>query len=145
MCALKYIFGTLYDAFKYLYGAFKRMKGDEIKQEIRQAVYDKYNGHCAYCGAEIEHRKMQVDHFWPKCLAHRQACLDNNRLDNLMPSCAKCNNHKHGMYPETFRNEVSLQVKRLMKNTQFCRALRYGQVKITESPIVFYFERFSSY
>ena len=115
-----------------------------MKQETRQAVYDKYNGHCAYCGTTIELRKMQVDHFWPKYLAHWEPNLDNNRFDNLMPSCAKCNNHKAGMRPKTFRREVSLQVKRLMKNTQFCRALRYGQVKITKSPIVFYFELFNS-
>jgi hypothetical protein len=89
----------------------------------------------------IDFKQMQVDHFWPQYLAHMQPDLDNNRFCNLMPSCAKCNNHKHGMRPEIFRGEIALQVARLTKgSTQFGRALRYGQVKITESPIVFYFE-----
>jgi len=106
----------------------------------RPAVYQKYNGHCAYCGRPITFKQMQVDHFWPQFLAHRQPELDNNRPENLMPSCAKCNNHKHGMIPEMWRSELQLQVTRLKKNAQFDRALRFGQVEITEKPIQFYFE-----
>jgi len=107
----------------------------------RTAVYKKYNGRCAYCGREITLKQMQVDHFWPKCLYHHQPNMDINRFENLMPACAKCNNHKHGMRPETWRSELSLQVKRLRKNAQFDRALRFGQIKITETPIIFYFEQ----
>ena len=116
-----------------------------MKKELRQKVYWKYGGRCAYCGTEIEFKKFQVDHFWPKYLAHMEPSLDNNRFDNLMPSCAKCNNYKHGMRPETFRSEIALQVTRLIiGNSQFGRALRYGQVKITESPIVFLFEKLAT-
>jgi len=32
----------------------------------------------------------------------------------------------------------------LKKNAQFCRALRFGQIELTEQPIVFYFERLSN-
>lgn len=106
----------------------------------RTAVHQRYNGHCAYCGKSITIKQMQVDHFWPQFLKHQQPGLDNNRPGNLMPSCRKCNNHKHGMTPEVWRKELSLQVTRLRKNAQFDRALRFGQVKITEGPIVFYFE-----
>lgn len=42
---------------------------------------------------------------------------------------------------EDFRHELSRQVTRLHRYAQFQRALRYGQVEITEKPIVFYFER----
>ena len=106
----------------------------------RDAVYKRFDGHCAYCGIEIDISEMQVDHFWPQFLAHFQPDLDNNRPGNLMPSCRKCNNFKGGMRPEDFRNELALQVSRLKKNAQFDRALRFSQVVITESPIVFYFE-----
>ena len=34
---------------------------------IRHAVYAKYNGHCAYCGCEIDYKDMQIDHIKPKC------------------------------------------------------------------------------
>jgi len=107
----------------------------------RAAVYQKYNGHCAYCGREILFKQMQVDHFWPQFLSHLQSGLDNNAFENLMPSCQKCNNHKHGMKIELWRSELQKQVSRLRKNAQFDRALRFGQVKITENPIVFYFEK----
>ena len=111
-----------------------------MKQSTRIEVYNKYNGHCAYCGREITYKQMQVDHFWPQFLAHFQPDKHNDRIDNLMPACAKCNNHKHGMRPEVWRKELALQVKRLKKNTQFDRALRFGQIKIAEKPITFYFE-----
>ena len=106
----------------------------------REAIYNRFDGHCAYCGIEIDIKDMQVDHFWPQFLAHFQPDLDNNRPGNLMPSCRKCNNFKGGMRPEDFRNELALQVSRLRKNAQFDRALRFSQIEITESPIIFYFE-----
>ena len=105
----------------------------------RLAVHKKYNGHCAYCGIKIAYEEMQVDHFWPQFLKHWQD-EDNNRFENLMPSCRKCNNFKSGMRPEEFRKELSKQVSRLLKNTQFDRALRFGQIIINEHPIIFHFE-----
>ena len=114
-----------------------------MKKHERMAVYNRYQGHCAYCGRSIEYKEMQVDHYWPKFLSHHEPLLDSNRYDNLMPSCRKCNIHKHGMRPERWRAELQLQIARLMKNAQFDRALRFGQLQITENPIVFYFERIS--
>lgn len=29
---------------------------------VREEVYSKYNGHCAYCGCRLEYKDMQVDH-----------------------------------------------------------------------------------
>ena len=36
-----------------------------ISKKTREAVYAKYDGHCAYCGRAIAYRDMQVDHFLP--------------------------------------------------------------------------------
>ena len=36
------------------------------KEKQRQSVYEKYGGHCAYCGEHIEYKDMQVDHVNPK-------------------------------------------------------------------------------
>lgn len=107
----------------------------------RQRIYQKFKGRCAYCGRPIQFNEMQVDHYWPKFLAHFEPDLDNNREENLMPSCRKCNNFKGGMRPEEFREELGFQVQRLRKNAQFDRALRFGQITIEEKPIVFYFEK----
>jgi 5-methylcytosine-specific restriction endonuclease McrA len=106
----------------------------------RQAVYDKFGGKCAYCGIHLEFKKMQVDHYWPQILAHQQPELDNNRFENLMPSCHKCNNHKHGMRPDFWRHEIERHSDMLQNNTQFQRALRFGQVAITKKPVAFFYE-----
>ena len=108
----------------------------------RQKIYEKYGGRCAYCGLSIEFKRMQVDHYWPQFLAHHQKELDNNRFENLMPSCHKCNNHKHGMRPETWRSELQRQVAMLRKNSQFDRALRFNQIVVDEKPVRFYFEQY---
>lgn len=33
-----------------------------IPKQVRQQVYDKCNGHCAYCGCKLDIKDMQVDH-----------------------------------------------------------------------------------
>lgn len=106
----------------------------------RMKVLDKYSSKCAYCGCQLTLKTFQVDHIWPLQLSHWHKDLDPNRPENLNPSCAKCNNYKHGMRLDEFRAELGEQVFRLKQNAQFDRALRYSQIKITESPIVFYFE-----
>lgn len=131
-----------------------------MKKEIRIQVYNKYNGRCAYCGEKIEYKDMQVDHIKPvhrPTIYHEEYKNDpgyiaevkrlkselkaKENLNDLHPSCAKCNNYKHSLTIEQFRNELSLQVYRLKKDAQFQRALRFNQIEIKEKPIVFYFEK----
>ena len=107
----------------------------------RIAVYNKFDGHCAYCGSEIEFKNMQVDHLVPQCLQIRNPEIDVNDFKNIMPSCQKCNNHKFNMLLEIWRKELERHSDMLQKNTQFQRAIRFGQVKITKQPVVFYFEK----
>lgn len=35
------------------------------RKRIRELVYNKYGGHCAYCGKKIDIKDMQIDHFIP--------------------------------------------------------------------------------
>lgn len=37
-------------------------KHKAISKKIREALYEKYNHRCAYCGCELEYEKMQIDH-----------------------------------------------------------------------------------
>lgn len=56
-----------------------------ISKKIREAVYAKYDGHCAYCGREIAYKDMQVDHFFPL----RSWGIEDTGSDdilNLMPA-----------------------------------------------------------
>ena len=112
----------------------------------RQEVYDKFDGHCAYCGESISIKKFQVDHIVSKArhafiIANDGYEFGLNDIGNLNPACRKCNNYKSTMNIEEFRAELSKQVKRLLDlSPQFNRALRYGQIEITGNPVVFYFE-----
>lgn len=41
------------------------MKKKILTKQERMEIYNKYGGHCAYCGKEIEYKDMQVDHIKP--------------------------------------------------------------------------------
>lgn len=107
----------------------------------RARVFNKFDGKCAYCGCRLELNRFDVDHLHPYFLSHHEPDLDPHRFENLMPACKKCNRFKHSFKLESYRTELRLQVLRLKENAKFNRALTFGQIKITESPIVFYFEK----
>ena len=128
-----------------------------MKKELRQKIYAKYNGRCAYCGEEIEFKDMQVDHIIPKCdfdnnirnsfripefLKHL-SIIDVNYIDNLNPACRVCNKWKSFHNLEQFRIELSCQIERLNgRSSNYRMAKKYGLVHETIKPIVFYFEKF---
>ena len=63
-------------------------------------------------------------------------------IDNQMPACASCNINKHSMSLEDFRKLISGFMNHLNElSTQYKIAKRYGLVKETIKPIVFYFEK----
>lgn len=86
-----------------------------ISKSKREAVYRKYNGHCAYCGREISYKDMQVDHFQPlRAWGIEDAGTDD--LDNLMPSCRMCNHYKRAHSLETFRRYIAEIPRKLREN-----------------------------
>ena len=127
-------------------------------KEKRKIIFNKYGGKCAYCGAEIELKNMQVDHIIPQ--RNFETCIKNNFLvpaflshltlndinnyDNLLPTCRVCNNWKRTHDLELFRRELSEQIDRLNKRSSNYRiAKKYGLLIETLKPIVFYFEKMS--
>ena len=50
--------------FAYVTLSDLRCKKMAINKKIREAVYKKYGGRCAYCGRAIAYKDMQVDHFF---------------------------------------------------------------------------------
>ena len=119
-----------------------------MKQSIRQAVYQKCNGRCGYCGKEIEYKAMQVDHIeahWHN-LTDKEAVRagikkGSNDIDNLMPACARCNRWKSTYSIEQFRKEIALQVSRLnLYNANYRIAIDYGLITENDKPVQFYFE-----
>ena len=128
-----------------------------FKKEDRIRIYNKLNGHCAYCGEVILLKDMQIDHIIPQ--RNFEKCIENNfrvprflshltlndlnNDDNLIPSCRVCNNWKSALDLELFRSELSEQIYRLNKRSSNYRiAKKYGLLTETFKPIVFYFENF---
>lgn len=117
----------------------RRAKRVSINKAKREAVYKKYDGHCAYCGREIEYKDMQVDHFLPfRAWGIEDAGTDD--LSNLMPACRTCNHYKRANSLETFRRYIYEIPKKLRTNYIYKVGLIYGNVSDIEKPIKFYFE-----
>jgi len=114
----------------------------------RQKVYDKCLGHCAYCGVEITLKQMQVDHIEPHwhTLTEDQAVRakivkGSHDLDNLNPSCARCNKWKSTYSVEHFRKVVETSLDRLERDTPNFRLARdFGLIEVKPKSVVFYYE-----
>ena len=111
-----------------------------ISKSKREAVYRKYDGHCAYCGREIAYKDMQVDHFRPlRAWGIEDAGTDD--LDNLMPACRMCNHYKRANSLETFRRYIAEIPRKLRENYIYKVGIVYGEIAEQAHPVKFYFEQ----
>lgn len=106
-----------------------------ISKATRLKVYEKYSGHCAYCGCTLKLKDMQVDHiqsvYW----------YDGaNDIENFNPACRMCNFYKSTRTVEDFKKELGKLLSRLEKVFIFRLAVKYGLIKKTDNLIEFYFE-----
>ena len=116
-----------------------------ISKKTREIVYNKYNGHCAYCGCEIEMKDMQVDHIKSVYAnADIKQIISEEELyaeDNLLPTCRQCNFYKSSMNIELFRERLTGTLMRnLQKTFQYRLALKYGLIEEHIKPVKFYYE-----
>ncbi len=111
-------------------------KRKPIPKKLREQVYNKYNGHCAYCGCELEIKDMQIDHI--KCFNFHG---DNLDIDKLNPSCRACNYYKDTYDLERFRFELGKLKERLQKVFIYKLAIKHGIVIETDKQIEFYYEK----
>lgn len=117
-----------------------------LKREVREQVYAKCDGHCAYCGREITFAQMQVDHVCSQMTyTYTRPDLlpkyDRHDLRNLLPACARCNRWKSTHTLEVFRREISLQIERLNNySANYRLAKDYGLVAENVTEVKFYFE-----
>lgn len=109
-----------------------------MKKELRLKVYDKYNGHCAYCGKKIEYKDMQVDHIISKRQGWAWDGVES--LENLNPSCRRCNHCKRAWDIEVFR-KLLLTLHKRVREQYICKVAEdYGIITIKEWDGKFYFE-----
>ena len=108
---------------------------DNIPNTKRAQVYAKYDGCCAYCGRRITFRELDIDHFVPKSKG------GGNELQNLFPSCQRCNRMKADLTIEEFRKEIASRANLLQDHV----AVAYGLAKLhRRKRIVFLFEKYAS-
>jgi CRISPR/Cas system Type II protein with McrA/HNH and RuvC-like nuclease domain len=117
-----------------------------VKEE-RIIVYKKYNCRCAYCGKEITFKQMQVDHMSPKHLSWMNKVLfegvvidKTNDIENLMPSCRRCNHYKRGDTVESFRKSMLTLHERIAAHYINKVAIDFGMMIIKPFSGKFYFE-----
>lgn len=112
------------------------MKRKPIPKPVRLKVYEKYNGHCAYCGCELELKDMQVDHiesvYWYN---------GANDIENYNPACRMCNFYKSTMPIEDFRKQLGKLTSRLKNIFIYRLAKKHGLITEVEKPVKFYFEK----
>ena len=120
-----------------------------MTRKLRERVYVKCGGHCAYCGREITMKEMQGDHLTP---LYRNDTADALAMDgikkgtddfsNLMPSCRACNFRKGTLPVEKFRQEIRSQCDRAIERSfQVRMSLAYGLLEHHDHEIKFYFEK----
>ena len=106
----------------------------------REQIYNKYNGHCAYCGQVITIKEMQVDHIIPKARGGTDA------YNNLVPACRLCNHYKRAGSLTFFRNVLLGELIDRLKDLYIFRvALRYGMITINGWDKTFYCEKVSDF
>lgn len=118
----------------------------------RRMVYQKYEGHCAYCGKDIEFNQMQVDHIVPLSRGFTDEEIERygkergtDDIDNLNPACARCNRWKSNLTLEQFRKEIDLQVKRLRRDSAaFRMAEDFKLIKDGRIGPIFYFQAYGN-
>ncbi len=110
--------------------------------KLRELVYNKYGGHCAYCGCELDMKDMQVDHINSKHNARCKGQEVDNGIDNLNPSCRQCNYYKGGSNLEGFRKKIAKTLSHSCIDTFQARlAMKYGIIQYFEWDKKFYFEK----
>jgi 5-methylcytosine-specific restriction endonuclease McrA len=104
----------------------------------RKQVFEKYDGHCAYCGKEITMKEMQIDHFTP------QVYEGTDDIENLMPTCRDCNNYKYCHSIEQFRGYIEDIYDQLATTAKWRVAERFGIFERRKVRITFFFEKYEN-
>jgi hypothetical protein len=94
-----------------------------MTKELRQQVYDKYDGKCAYTGKPLP-ANWQIDHVYPvgNYQYHNHGGFeDKNDINNLIPALAIINHYKRCLRLEDFRQRMltfHLRLAKLPKQTK---------------------------
>jgi len=109
--------------------------------QIRNRIFHKYNGHCAYCGCEILRTSFNIDHIKPLRRGDREN-KGENLIINYNPSCISCNSSKGTLSIESWRKELLLKIIRQNRDSAQYRLIkRFGLITETGQDVIFYYEK----
>lgn len=114
-----------------------------IPKKVRLEVYNKYNGHCAYCGKALEYKDMQVDHLIPHQRERFKRYTEEELecFENYMPACRRCNHYKRAHSLKVFRKMIEEIPSKLFRDSYIYKVgLDYNLVQPNEHKVKFYFE-----
>jgi hypothetical protein len=107
----------------------------KIDPGLRSAVIQKYPNRCAYCGKRIFKSNITVDHVLPRVRGGTET------LENLLPACRDCNQHKGDQTLSEWRNDLENWHTIMHAMDPTYRALmRMGRIQAMNTPVRFYFE-----
>ena len=75
-------------------------KSEEMRR--KEQIYNKTNGHCAYCGVKLKIKDMTIEHIVPQSRAYG----GKGGSSNLLAACFYCNNNKTDLTLEEYRESV---------------------------------------
>lgn len=113
-------------------------KRRRLSAKERKKIFDMYHGHCAYCGAEVTFRGMQVDYKIPLSAGGEET------LENMLPTCKKCKRGKNPLeefyntntnfreYVEKYRKKHDLSVDEALQHASVREAEKYYREKERE-------------
>lgn len=112
----------------------------KIDKTLKHLQLYKYSKHCAYCGAPLSARTMEVDHIIPVSKGGK------TEDSNLLPSCKACNATKRDHSIEEFRMILKSSPYTAAKESKAYRqALVFGLIARKEKDVKFYYEEHSQY
>ncbi len=113
-----------------------------FSKKVREQVYKKTDGKCAYCGCVLP-KRWQVDHVVPvERKGGEYTGEGTDDIENLLPSCPSCNNYKSCLDLEDFREQVENTYYTVLTGTKTISiAERYGIVERRKINVEFYFEK----
>ncbi len=102
----------------------------------RQAVYEKTQGRCAYCGEVLNSFSFPIDHIHPK------SRMGDNSISNSFASCKMCNTRKKNKTAEEFKlwivNRIAHDIDHLQETLDWATNSEFWtEEEISESCYMF--------
>lgn len=119
----------------------KRISNQVNNKATRSLIFEKYNGHCAYCGSKLIDSNFTIDHIEPK-YRHNNGLSGPHKIENYNPCCVSCNCSKTNLTLEKWRSEIYEKFNRLNSDhSTYKLLLRMKLITEHRKNIKFYFEK----